>query len=97
MSDEDYVPLRSGDAIAATAWMGETGGLEGDEVTIHAELTDVDEVAVVVKWFDVYERDMLVHLPRAQAIALAGQLASAATMSPAALPHGHGPDGPVAT
>lgn len=36
-------PLMSGDPIAATAWMGEdVPCLEGDDVTIHAELTDVD-------------------------------------------------------
>ena len=87
----------SGDPIGATAWMGEgVPDLEGDEVTIHAELTDVDEVAVIVRWFDVSEHHMLVHLPRVQAIALAGQLAHAATMSPSVLPHGHGAGGAAA-
>lgn len=83
-------PLRSGDPIAVSAWLDEdTPTLEGDEVTISAELSDVDEVAVVIEWFNVAEQQILVHMPRVQAIALAGQLASAATRSPADLPKGH--------
>lgn len=83
-------PLRSGDPIAVSAWLDEDAPtLEGDEVTISAELSDVDEVAVVIEWFNVAEQQILVHMPRVQAIALAGQLASAATRSPADLPKGH--------
>lgn len=83
-------PLRSGDPVGATAWLDEEApALEGDEVMISAELSDVDEVAVVIEWFNVSEHQILVHLPRVQAIALAGQLASAATRSPADLPKGH--------
>lgn len=89
-------PRANGDPIAATAWLSdETPGLDGDGVTIHAELTDVDEVGVMVRWFDAGEQDILMHLPRVQAIALAGQIAAAATMSPTILPHGHGPTGPL--
>ena len=87
---DDYKPIMSGDPIAATAWMGEdVADLEGDDVTIHAELTDVDEVAVIVRWFNVTEQEMLVHMPRIQAIALAGQLAAAATIPQTELPRGH--------
>lgn len=93
-------PVRSGDPITVTAWLDEDSidapPIEGDEVQIHAQLTDVDEVAVVIEWFNVEPREMLVHMSRVQAIALAGQIAWAATASPAALPHGHGPDGAMA-
>jgi hypothetical protein len=90
-------PLMSGDPIAVTAWLGEdVACLEGDDVTIHAELTDVDEVAVILRWFNVEEHEVLVHMPRIQAIALAGQLAAAATWTQADLPHGHGPTGSAA-
>jgi hypothetical protein len=92
-----YEALRSGDPIAATAWIDEdTPAIEGDDVTVHAELTDVDEVTVIVLSVGASEgrlSDVSVHLSRVQAIALAGQLASAATRSPADLPPGHGPDG----
>jgi hypothetical protein len=95
MSD-NYKPIMSGDPIAATAWLGEVAELDGDEVTIHAELTDVDEVAVILRWFDVREHEVLVHMPRIQAIALAGQLAAAATWTQTALPWGHGSTGAAA-
>jgi hypothetical protein len=39
----------SGEPIAATAWIEEsTPVLEGDDVKVHAELTDVDEVTLIV-------------------------------------------------
>lgn len=96
MSD-DYHPIMSGDPIAATAWLGEeVPCIEGDPITIHAELTDVDEVAVIVRWFNMREHEVLVHMPRIQAIALAGQLAAAATWTQVDLPHGHGPAGSLA-
>ena len=90
-------PLMSGDPIAATAWLDEdVPCLQGDDVTIHAELTDVDEVAVILRWFHVEEREVIVHMPRIQAIALAGQVAAAATWTQTDLPRGHGPTGAAA-
>jgi hypothetical protein len=89
-------PIRSSDPVSATAWLDDdTPSLEGDDVHAHAELTDVDEVGLIVR-ADTGEDVLLMHLPRVQAIALAGQLAWAATASPAALPSGHGPEGPIA-
>jgi hypothetical protein len=88
--------LRSGDRISASLWLGEdVPEFEGDPVLVSAELSDVDEVAFVVGREGEDEdgnelpADLLVHLSRVQAIALAGQLAAAATRSPADLPGGH--------
>lgn len=84
------------DPIGATAWLHEAvPSLEGDDVAIHAELSDVDEVALIVKSHDDEQEFVIVHLPRVQAIALAGQLAAAATTPQTALPRGHGPTGPL--
>lgn len=95
-------PLRSGDRIAATMWLGEdVPAFEGDEVLVSAELSDVDEVAFLVGQEgedddgNELSPHVIVHLPRVQAIALAGQLAAAATRSPAELPPGHGANGAI--
>lgn len=86
-------PIRSGEPITATAWLeADAPVLEGDDVTVHAELSDVDEVAIVVASQDD-RHDALIHLSRVQAIALAGQIAWAATANQSELPHGHGAGG----
>ncbi len=104
-------PIMSGDPIAATAWLSfeeDDELLAGDDITARAELTDVDEVAVVIQAARpkpaeadgqdevVVYAEVLVHLTRVQAIALAGQLAWAATAEPTRLPRGHGVNGPLA-
>lgn len=83
---------RAGDPIAAVCWLDEeTPTLEGDAVFVSAELTDVDEVAVILRRApsDEEPSDVSIYLPRTQAIALAGQLAAAATMPVTVLPKGH--------
>jgi hypothetical protein len=90
-TDESGLPLTSGDPIQGSAWIEDAPDIEGDEVLVYAELTDVDEVAVIVRYDG---GDVTVWMPRIQAIALAGQIAACATMSPTRLPHGHGPTGP---
>lgn len=86
MSDsEPRVPER----IAASAWLGEdVPPFEGEQAGVSAELSDVDEVALVVSDGQGSEI-VLVHFDRVHAIALAGQLARAATMPPTVLRGGH--------
>jgi hypothetical protein len=81
--------------ITASAWTSYDFELEGDDVLVHAELSDVDEVAVVVRDTDDGEV-LIVHLDRVHAIAFAGQVAAAATADQRILPTGHGPEGPLA-
>lgn len=89
------------DPVNATCWSEHDYAFEGDDVKVHAELSDVDEIALVVRLpsttrADAYVEVATVHLDRVHAIALAGQLAAAATASQTLLPHGHGPEGPAA-
>lgn len=87
-----YTPIMSGDPISANAWLDdEVPAYEGDDIFVHAELTDVDEVAVVLceSADDEAPNMVTVYLPRVQAIALAGQIAWAATASQNELPKGH--------
>jgi hypothetical protein len=92
------VPSSQSDAVSATAWLGEAGSdddlpvLEGDEVTVSAELSDVDEVSLLVRCEmndDTTAEIIAVHLDRVHAIAIAGQLAAAATAEYTDLPKGH--------
>lgn len=87
MTDRRNIP----EPVTASAWCEDAPDLEGDAVRVHAEMTDVDEVALIVR----EEGEVItVHLDRVHAIALAGQIAAAATADHSLLPHGHGPDGP---
>lgn len=81
-------PERVPEPVEATGFCDPDVSVEGDPLHVHAELSDVDEVAVVVKTVEGDEL-VAVHLDRVHAIALAGQLATAATQPPTVLPHGH--------
>lgn len=92
--DRDRPDPRVPEPIAATSWTEYEYALEGDDVQVHAELSDVDEVALVVR--DTDGSDVVaVHLDRVHSIALAGQLAAAATADQCLLPGGHGAGGPL--
>lgn len=87
----DQDKRRAGEPIAAQGWVDEdTPSFEGDDVFVSAELTDVDEVAVLLAASN--DEDAVnyvsIYLPRTQAIALAGQIAAAATMPVTVLPKG---------
>lgn len=94
MSSDHFEP------IAGTAWLTDDApSLEGDVVHVSADLTDVDEVMVKVvegRGADAEGTEVVVlHLPRVQAIALAGWIAHAATTDWSGLPSGHGAGGPL--
>jgi hypothetical protein len=83
------------DWISTTAWTEDTPDLEGDDVEVRAELSDVDEVVLRIAYGDRDTEQVLIHVDCLHAIALAGQLAKAATEDLTTLPKGHGAGGPL--